>query len=82
MFLLVADRIPPDVQETIGPGGAMNEEGAKIEAGAILRDDEMYRLRSAITVTRTRDKVQIRGSKRVGYVERVVEVDIAICIGT
>ena len=41
MLLLVADGVPPDVEETVCPNAAMNEEGAEIETSTILRYDEV-----------------------------------------
>ena len=41
MALLVEDRVPPYVKKTVGPGGAPHEERAKIEAGAVLRDEHV-----------------------------------------
>lgn len=40
--LFVEDGVPPDVEEAVGPGAALDEERAKVEAAAILRDDEVY----------------------------------------
>src|ERR1700722_14851073 len=38
VFLLVADGVPPDVEEAVGPCTAFDEEGAKVEAAAVLGD--------------------------------------------
>lgn len=48
MFLLVADGIPPHVEEAVRPGAAFDEEGTKVETGAILRDDEVDGLSLAV----------------------------------
>jgi hypothetical protein len=40
VFLLVEDGVPPDVKQAVGEGGAFDEEGAEVEAGAVLRDEE------------------------------------------
>ncbi len=50
MLLLVADRVPPDVKETICPNAAVNEEGAKIEPPTILRYDDVDRVGKTVTV--------------------------------
>lgn len=50
MLLLVADGVPPDVEETIGPNATMDEEGAEIESSTVLRYDEVNRVGMAVTV--------------------------------
>lgn len=40
MFLLIEDGVPPDVEEPVGEEGTFDEEGAEVEAGAVLRDEE------------------------------------------
>lgn len=44
MLLFVADRIPPDVQETISEDAAMSEERAQVEASAVLGYDKIDRI--------------------------------------
>ena len=39
--LLVVHRVPPDVQHAIGPGRAAHEEGAEVEAAAVLRHEHV-----------------------------------------
>ena len=41
MFLFVPDGVPPYVQQAIRPGAPFYEEGAEVEAGAILWDDKV-----------------------------------------
>lgn len=41
VFLFVANRIPPDIKETIGPCAAFDEEGAKVEAAAVLGNNKI-----------------------------------------
>ena len=48
MLLLVTNRVPPDVQQPVGPDATVNEEGAEVEAAAILRDDEMDRVLATV----------------------------------
>ena len=50
MLLLIADGVPPDVEETIRPNATVNEEGAKVEPSAILRYDKIDGIGTAITV--------------------------------
>ena len=50
MLLLVANGVPPDVEETIRPNAAMNEEGAKVEPSAILWYDKVNRVGTAVAV--------------------------------
>lgn len=41
MLLLIANRVPPDIQKTIGPSTTPDEEGAEVESAAVLRDDHV-----------------------------------------
>ena len=50
MLLLIADRVPPDIEKTICPDAAVNEEGAEIEASTILRYYKVDRVGLAIAV--------------------------------
>ncbi len=50
MLLLVADRVPPDIEETIRPNAAVYEEGAEVESSTVLRDDQVDRTGKAVTV--------------------------------
>ena len=50
MFLLVTDRVPPDVEQTVRPDATVDEEGAKIESSAILRYDKIDRAGTAVAV--------------------------------
>lgn len=43
VLLFVADGIPPDVHQAVGPGGAADEEGAEIETAAILWNQDVDR---------------------------------------
>ncbi len=49
VFLLVADGVPPDVEEAVGPCAAVDEEGAEVEAAAVLGDDEVDGVVSAVS---------------------------------
>ena len=50
MFLLVTDRVPPDVEQAIRPDTTVDEERAEIESSAILRYDKVYRAGMAVAV--------------------------------
>ena len=50
MLLLVAHRVPPDVEEAIRPNAAVNEEGAEVESSAILGYNKVDRVGTAVTV--------------------------------
>lgn len=78
VLLLVADRVPPDVEEPIRPGGAVDEERAEVEACAVLRDDEIDAFREAVTVAGTGDDIEMGGGEGVGDVEGIVSVDVAV----
>ena len=57
VLLLVGNGIPPYVQQTIGPSTAANEEGTKVKAATILRDDEVDGLRFVVPRRGTREWV-------------------------
>lgn len=44
VLLLVGYRVPPDVEQAVGPWTALDEEGAEVEATAILRHHQVDRL--------------------------------------
>ena len=50
MLLLVANRVPPDIEQTICPNAAVNEEGAEVESSTILRYDKVDRVGTAVAV--------------------------------
>ena len=78
VLLLVADGVPPYVEKSVGPGGALDEEGAEIEAGAVLGHDEVDGLRFAVANGAAGFGVKVWAGEGVGYVEWVVGVDIAV----
>lgn len=49
MPLLVEDWIPPDIQHAVSPLAASDEEGAQVEAAAILGNDEVDAFGSSIS---------------------------------
>jgi hypothetical protein len=59
VFLFVEDRVLLYVQQTVGPVGAANEEGAKIEAAAVLRQDEINGRRVLIADGGLGDRVEV-----------------------
>ena len=50
MFLLVTDRVPPDVEQTIRPDTTVDEERTEIETSAILRYDKVDRAGTAVAI--------------------------------
>lgn len=80
VFLLVANGIPPNIQKPIRPCTPVDEEGPQIEASTILRDDKIDRTDFSIPIGRTSLFVQVGRFERVGDIERVVKVDVAVCV--
>ena len=78
MLLLVPDRVPPEVHDAVAPDAAAHEEGAEVEAGAVLRHDEIDRGWVTVAGGGARAVVEVGGVEGVGDVERVVEVDVAV----
>lgn len=44
VLLLVGYRVPPNVEQAVGPWAALHEEGAEVEATAVLRHYQVDRL--------------------------------------
>jgi hypothetical protein len=78
VFLLVEDGVPPDVEEAVGKGGAFDEEGAEVEAGAVLGDEEGDARGEVVAGRGGGDGVEEGGVWGVGDRERVVSVDVAV----
>lgn len=78
VLLLVEDRVPPDVEKAVGPGGAADEKGTEVEAGAVLRDDQVDRGGVLVAVDCAGQGVEVRRIERVGDVEGVVDIDVAV----
>lgn len=49
VLLLVGYRVPPDVEQAVSPWAALDEEGAEVEATAILRHYQVDRLGLSVT---------------------------------
>lgn len=78
VLLLICDRIPPNVEESVRPVAAPHEEGSQVEAGAILCHDHVDRVGLAISNRASRDLIQIMMGERMRYVARVEVVDVAL----
>ena len=78
MLLLVAHRIPPDVEQAICPVASADEEGAEVEAAAVLRDNEINGFGFIITRGRSGYRIEVGGVRRMSDIERVVNVDVAV----
>lgn len=76
--LFVVHRIPPDVKKPVGPLRAAYEEGAEVEAGAILMHKHVYRIWIAIANSGPRYFVEIREVWRMGDVEGIPLVDVTV----
>ena len=81
MLLFVHDRVPPEVHDAVAPDAAAHEEGAEVEAAAVLRHDEVDGGRVVVAGEGAGRVVEVGGVEWVGDVERVVEVDVAVGVG-
>lgn len=68
VFLFVKDRVPPDVEETVGPGAATDHEGAEVKAGAVLGDEHVDGGFFAVAVGGVGDRVEVEERWGVGDV--------------
>ena len=80
VFLFVSDGIPPNVQKTVSPSASTYKERAKIEARAVLGNNEVNRGFFAIADRGAGFRVKVRCWERVGDVQGVVVVNVAICV--
>lgn len=78
VLLLVGDRVPPHVEQAVCPITPSHEEGAQVEARAVLREDQVDRLGPTITHGAAGLLVEERVVGRMGDVQGVVLVDIAV----
>lgn len=79
LFILYG--IPPDIEEAVGPSGAAHEEGAEVEAGAVLGDNHVDAGREVVADRGGGDSVEVGRGGGVGDVEGVVDVDVAVDVG-
>lgn len=82
VLLFVEDGVPPDIEQTICPVGAAHKEGAKIEAAAVLREDEVYGRRVLVAGSGSRDGIEVDVGWRVGDVQGVIVVNVAVGVVT
>ena len=80
MLLLVANGIPPDIEKTICPNTAVNEEGAEVESSTILGYDEVDRVDTAITVGRAGRRVEVGRFEWVCDVERIIDIYVPVSV--
>lgn len=78
VLLLVANRIPPDVKQAVGPYTASDEERPEVEATAVLGDDQIDGLRLAVSHRGPRDRVKILIGQGVRDIERIVFAYVAV----
>ena len=78
VFLLVHNGVPPHVQELVRPGAPPHEERAEVEARAVLGKDKVHGVDVPVPYGTLRVGVQIARLYRMGNVEGIVFVDIAI----
>jgi hypothetical protein len=79
VLLLVADGVPPDVEQPVCPHTSPYHERAEVEAAAVLRYDHVDRVNIAVADWRSRFRVEVFVGQGVRDVEGVVLVDIAVC---
>ena len=78
VLLLVADGIPPDVEQAVGPGAAADEEVAEVEAASVLWNDEVDGVGLAVANGGEGFGIEVGVGQWVGDVEWVVDVDVAV----
>ncbi len=78
VLLLIGHRIPPNVQQALGPGTAANEKGAQIKARAILREQQVDRVGVSVANGAAGFFVEEGVGKGMGNIEGVVVVDVAV----
>ena len=81
MLLLVHDRVPPEIHNAVGPDTAAHEEGAEVEAPAVLGYDQVDGGRGVVAGEGAGGVIEVGGVEGVRDVERVVEVDVAVGVG-
>lgn len=78
VLLLVADRVPPDVHQPVGPDASPHKERAQVETAAVLRNNHVDRVHLSVTYGRSCHWIEVFVCERMGDVERVVDVDVAV----
>jgi len=76
--LFVVHGIPPDVEDAVGPIGAADEEGAEVEATAVLRDDHVDGGGEVVADRGAGSWVEVGGCQRVLEGKGVVVVYVAV----
>lgn len=81
VLLLIAHGIPPDIQQPLAPLAPADQERSEIEAAAVLWDYQVDALRAVVADGTVADFIEMgvfEFRRRVGDVEGVVEVDVAV----
>jgi hypothetical protein len=78
VLLLVTDRVPPDVEQPIGPYAPSNHEGSHVEATAVLGHKHVDRIDLAVSDWRACFGIEVFVGQRVCDVQGIVRVDVAV----
>jgi hypothetical protein len=78
VLLLVADRVPPNVEQPVGPYTPSNHKGSHVEATAILGDKHVDRIDLAVSDWRACFGIEVFVGQRVRDVQGIVLVDVAV----
>ena len=79
--LFVVHGVPPDVEDAVGPVGAADEEGAEVEAAAVLGDDHVDGGGEIVADGGAGGWVEVGGGEGVLEGKGVVFVDVAVGVG-
>jgi len=78
VLLFVPYRVPPYVQQAIGPSTTTDEEGAQVEARAVLREDEIDRIYVPVAFGAPFHLVEVFIGRRMRDVEGVIFIDVTV----
>jgi hypothetical protein len=80
VFLLVEDGVPPHIEQSVGPFRAPEEERAEIKATAVLGHNEVDRRGIGVGCCGESHRVEVGVCERVCDVQRVVVINVSVCI--
>lgn len=81
VLLFITYRVPPDIQQPLAPLAPSNQEGSKIEAAAVLGNNQVDALRAVVANGAVADFIEVGVvdfRRWVSDVEGIVEVDVAV----
>jgi len=79
VFLLIANWVPPNIQQSVSPNAPSHEERTKIKATAVLRYNHVDGADLSVAYGRLRLWVQIIVGEWMGNVKWIVDVDVSVC---